>query len=148
MEPSADNEMIYTLSLPLYLGDHAYKYFRVINDTASWNNGEWDGPPDRIVTVDSAITVNDVWGTLGIFEQPEEVTFRLYPNPVSNVLTIDYLNNPERIEIYNLAGMKVRTIDNIRTPSVNINTSELPTGMYMIVVNHDGGVQATKFLKN
>ncbi|MBN2175201.1 MAG: T9SS type A sorting domain-containing protein [Bacteroidales bacterium] len=147
MSPTEDNDMIYTITLVLYEGDYAYKYFRVINDTASWDNGEWTGDPNRTFTADTTKTINNIWGVVGINEHPA-VTFNLYPNPASNMLTIDKLENAEMIEIYNMAGMKVRTVNQINNESINIDVAELNTGMYMIVVHQNGEVQATKFLKN
>jgi hypothetical protein len=149
MTPVTGNEMVYTLTLNLYQGAHAYKYFRVISGEPSWDNGEWSGGPNRSVIVpDSAITVNNVWGNPSAIHNYPVVTFNLYPNPVKDVLTITNLENAERIEIFNIAGEKVRTIESIGSERVTIETSNLTQGMYMIIVQQQGEVQATKFLKN
>jgi hypothetical protein len=148
MEPVEGKAMMYTITLPLYIGDHAYKYFRVVNGEPSWDNGE-PIPEDRVTAVDTNMTETmDVWGSLASINDYTVVTFSMYPNPVDDVLTIDQLVEAEKIEIYNLAGTKVRTIEAVSAPSVRINTSELPAGMYMITVYHNNEVQATKFLKH
>lgn len=64
MEPSESDSMVYTLTLGLEEGDYQYKYFRVINDQPSWDNGEWPGDPNRNVTITDHTIVNDMWSIL------------------------------------------------------------------------------------
>lgn len=61
MEPLSEGSSIYTLTLELEAGDYAYKYFLVANDTPSWDNGEWPGDPNRVVTVTGDMVVNDLF---------------------------------------------------------------------------------------
>jgi hypothetical protein len=56
----------YQITIPLNEGDVPYKYFIVIDNTPSWDNGEWVGDPNRIVSVTGEVTVEDNWGV-----QPE-----------------------------------------------------------------------------
>ncbi|MBC8319987.1 MAG: T9SS type A sorting domain-containing protein [Bacteroidetes bacterium] len=59
------DDINYTITLLLYPGDYMYKYFRVIDGVASWDNGEWNGDPNREVTVDTmAAVINNVWGDI------------------------------------------------------------------------------------
>jgi hypothetical protein len=58
---TAGEDMVYSLTLMLYAGDYMYKYFRVIDGTPSWDNGEWLGDPNREVSVMEEVTFNDVW---------------------------------------------------------------------------------------
>lgn len=58
---TAGDDMVYSLTLMLYAGDYAYKYFRVIDGEPSWDNGEWPGDPNREVSVMEEVTFNDVW---------------------------------------------------------------------------------------
>ena len=146
MTPSTENPMIYTIGLNLYAGDYMYKYFRIIDGVASWDNGEWTGDPNRLVTVAEAMTVDNIWGTVGVNEY-SEVTFKFYPNPVNDQMTIDNLEGANRIQIYNISGEVVRTIENVSSNTVNINTANLNKGIYMLVVYHNNEVQATKFIK-
>lgn len=146
MTPS-ENPMIYTITITLEEpGTIAYKYFRVIDDVASWDNGEWTGDPNRTLIVESTMTVDNIWATLGINEYAQ-VTFKFYPNPVNDQLTIDNLEGANKIEIFNITGEKLQSLDNISTNSVLVNTANLEKGMYMLVVYHNDEVQATKFIK-
>ena len=64
--------LIYTLDVEVEAGTHEYKYFSdAIGD--GWDGGEWEGDPNREITVDSDMVVDDVFG-----EEPDEghtVTF-------------------------------------------------------------------------
>ncbi len=64
MQPVTGNPMMYTLTLTLDPGYYDYKYFRVIDNTPSWDFGEWPGDPNRNVHVQDTMIVNDVWGFL------------------------------------------------------------------------------------
>ena len=148
MAPSEDNDMIYTLTLPLYAGEHQYKYFRVINGEASWNNGEWEGGDNRMVAVDTNMAeVHNIWGSPdGIFEY-QPITFNMYPNPAGDQLTVDKLDAATMIEVYNVVGEKVISVNNIQNDRVILNTANLTEGVYLITVYTEKGVQSTKFLK-
>lgn len=64
MQPQSPGSMIYTITLNLNAGDYEYKYFRVINNTPSWDHGEWQGSLNRDVEVFANMTINDIWGLL------------------------------------------------------------------------------------
>ncbi len=145
--PTVENDMIYTISLLLYKKDYSYKYFRIIDGMASWDNGEWTGDPNRAITADTTKTVDDIWGSPAGIYNHDAITFNIYPNPVNEYLTVDNLGGADKIEIFNLVGERVRTIENISTNSVIINTSDLSKGMYLITVYNKGVIQATKFMK-
>ena len=59
-------EFVYSISMLIPADDYQYKYF-VVEDDPTWDLGEWVGDPNRSVTVDADMTVEDVWG-----EQPEK----------------------------------------------------------------------------
>lgn len=148
MAPSTDNDMIYTLTLPLYAGEHQYKYFRVINGEPSWDNGEWTGGDNRVVAVDTNMTeVHNIWGSPDAIFEYQPITFSMYPNPAGNQLTIDKLEDATMIEVYNVVGEKVISVNNIQSDRVTLNTAKLTEGVYLITVYTEKGVQSTKFLK-
>jgi hypothetical protein len=87
MEPAEPGSMTYTITLPVDSGLIMYKYFRVINNEASWDNGEWAGDPNRvsIVMLDNFV-YNDTWGT-----KPLIVTFNVDASSI--VDTTDWETN-------------------------------------------------------
>lgn len=71
LTPHDDDDEIYTIELEIGQGEYDYKYF-LVEDEATWDNGEWDGDPNRYVTVTEDMEVNDLFGN-----QPYEVTFNV-----------------------------------------------------------------------
>lgn len=66
----------------------------------------------------------------------------IYPNPVSNILTIKSEGNVNS-EIYDLNGRKILTSD-----SINIDVKKLSVGIYYIRINDGKSSQTLKFTKN
>ena len=75
--------------------------------------------------------------------------FNIYPNPVSNVLSITQKENItiNSINIYNTLGQLVLVIPNAKNTKT-IYVSSLTTGNYFIKINADKGTSNTKFVKN
>ena len=63
-----------------------------------------------------------------------ENNFEIYPNPVDDVLYIKSDNNIKEINIYNIVGIKVATI-NGQQSTVNIDMSGLNSGVYFIDID-------------
>ena len=64
-----EDTWIWTKTLELEAGTHEYKYF--IN--AGWDNGEWDGGPNRVIEITQDMETNDFWGMI----DPPVPTFTL-----------------------------------------------------------------------
>jgi len=143
-------ENIYSISLTLKNADYNYKYFVVTDSVPSWDGGEWTGDPNRTVTVDTATeAVTVTWGLILGIPSVVTPTFSAYPNPVSDHLTIDNLENANRIEVYNLIGQKVKEVNEIYGSKVNIQTGDLSNGIYVISVygENNSAVKSIKFVK-
>ncbi len=72
----------------------------------------------------------------------------LYPNPVTNDLTISFvgMEGRKQVTIYALTGESLVT--NItESSSVTINVESLATGMYLAKILVDGTVETRKFKK-
>ncbi len=76
----------------------------------------------------------------------EESIYKIYPNPVSNKLFIDVDNNNAAIdvEIYDLTGRRLFK-ENLQTPS--LETSNFPTGVYILKISDEKRIFTTKFIK-
>jgi hypothetical protein len=75
--------------------------------------------------------------------------FSLYPNPVKEVLNIDFKQTIEvkSITIYNTLGQLVVIIPNAQNTKT-VDISSLTSGNYFIKINSDKGTSNTKFIKN
>jgi hypothetical protein len=71
---------------------------------------------------------------------------KMYPNPVSNELTIEAKNTIQKVEVFNLLGQQVLSI-NPKTNSAKIQTSSLSKGVYVITATIDDVVSSSKFIK-
>ena len=66
--------------------------------------------------------------------EEHENKFEIYPNPVDDVLYIKSDNNIEEINIYNIVGIKVATVNGQQT-TVNIDMRGFNTGVYFVEVD-------------
>ncbi len=65
----------------------------------------------------------------------------VYPNPVSDILKIDFENNPDlKVSIINVAGQEIKAFSTLQLSSNEINISNLPKGLYFIKISVDGKV--------
>jgi hypothetical protein len=69
--------------------------------------------------------------------------FTIYPNPISETLTIQTDIAVERVEIYNMLGQLVQAENNTK----NINVSQLGAGLYTVKVTTNAGVKVQKIVK-
>ncbi len=67
------------------------------------------------------------------------VEIQIFPNPANNELTIKTTNTPPyTISIYNMIGQKVYILHTTQLQQT-INTSELPAGLYNVIITDNGG---------
>jgi len=152
MKPTSDDSTSYAIDMWLNKGDIQFKYFLVFDSTSSWSYGEWNGDPNRMVTLTESDTLNSVWGEDGFVGIPvnnaAQPSFNIYPNPVHNVLYIDNLENANRIEIFNVVGQKVRVIRDIQGKKLTIQTGDLNNGIYIVsAFGENGLLKSMKFIK-
>jgi YD repeat-containing protein len=69
-----------------------------------------------------------------------------YPNPVSNELNIINLLGKSKIDILNITGKTIKSL-NVNGTSVSINTSNYNAGVYIVRVNSDNEITSHKFIK-
>ena len=78
----------------------------------------------------------------------QKVNNYLYPNPAKNYFFVELAKQPKpntTIEIYNLLGSKVRSIA-VRSNKVEINVSDLKSGIYLYTISENGHSIETKKL--
>lgn len=71
------------------------------------------------------------------------------PNPVSDQLIINNASAYTRIEIYNVVGMRIRTISNNQSETISANIEAMPKGQYILKgLANDNTVVIKRFCKN
>ena len=85
--------------------------------------------------------------TTGVEAISKENIFTLYPNPVKNVLNINFKENTNaRIEIISITGQVVKRLETTNAKTV-VNTHNLPKGVYFARINVNGTTYTQKFVK-
>ncbi|TDD76451.1 T9SS type A sorting domain-containing protein [Flavobacterium caseinilyticum] len=102
------------------------------------------GAPAGTVYIDN-VYFSRVAGNLNVgdFETSNVV---MYPNPVTNYLTIEANSMIEKVVIYNILGQEVM----VKSPQSNstiIQTNELQKGVYIIKTSIDGKASVAKIIK-
>lgn len=87
-------------------------------------------------------------GTVGVRDLALS-NLKVYPNPVSTELIIENGQNLYGYDVFNALGQKVLTIRSSGQNYVNLNTSELERGMYILAAYDKNGLMKakTKFIK-
>ena len=110
-----------------FSGDDTFTY--ITNDGTENSN-----------TATVTITVNQ---TLGI---EEHTNFKVYPNPVQDILNIDVDRFIKEVQIYSLNGKLVRKIINL--PHNSLQVKELQAGTYILkIIEEDKRISIIKFIK-
>jgi len=76
----------------------------------------------------------------------DEAFLKIYPNPVSNVLTVSYPEKLESIQIYNTVGQTVFA-KNIGNTEVHADLSQLTAGVYFVNIIANNKIKTIKILK-
>lgn len=77
----------------------------------------------------------------------ETSKIKMYPNPVSNELTIEANSAIQKIAVYNVLGQKVLS-SSPKTNSAKLQTSSLQNGVYIIKTTINDVESSSKFIKN
>lgn len=76
----------------------------------------------------------------------EIAAYTLYPNPVSDFLTIrSNQDNIHSVKIFNTVGQEIMSFENLNLPGKTIDVSTLSKGIYIVNIN---GNTSEKFIKN
>ena len=85
----------------------------------------------------------------GISQLTNTVSTLVYPNPFSTSTTIKFISPQKNIElnIYNVCGQLVRTMQNISGDNIEIDRGNLPSGVYFIqLTQNDQNISTGKLI--
>lgn len=72
--------------------------------------------------------------------------FKVYPNPVKNILNLSYTTEISSVAVFNLLGQEVLT-KHLNAAQTQLDMSNLSAGTYVVKVNVDGTVKTIKVIK-
>ena len=105
-----------------------------------------DGDPDLLVgEYYGVMQYFENLGGVGTADLSPAFDLRLFPNPVNNILKIDSDENVNKIEIFNILGEKIITVEN-QVSQISLNN--LSPGTYMVrVTSVEGNFTTRKIQK-
>jgi len=120
-------------------------------------NGSWadtlsefpGGGANRTLTVVDGLQEVTVWFNdeqAGI-NDPVQQVYNIYPNPVTDKLFIGNMKDVTKVEIYNVTGQLVKSINYNAVEQAQINTSDLRSGMYILTIYSGSSSSSTKLIK-
>ena len=93
---------------------------------------------DNFTTNETALSVHNI---------PASYIAKVYPNPAINTLYVDVTDNSvQQVSVMDMAGNVVSS-NSVKSSHIEINTSTLASGMYMLQLDGDGKTAHTKFVK-
>ena len=124
-----DNGLI-NIGLDMSNDNSQYNFF---NSNGSWQQSSMHG----------TLMIRPVVGKgyyIAVDENPDESTVAVYPNPVSNLLHIEGVNEGQCLAVYDLTGKKV-----LQTAfTQELSVSGLPAGLYLLSITTTDGHQINR----
>ena len=81
----------------------------------------------------------NITGNVNINEISENIN--VYPNPATNFINIESESNIENIVIFNITGqiVSISKLQNFKTSKIEIDVSNLQTGIYFLNIETENG---------
>jgi len=140
-----------------YVADSAYKYVYLGNMFDNAHTDTLNAGEPYLYAYYYIDSVNlfclDANCATGIEPLHSESTFSLYPNPVQNLLTLNFLYpssaSSETIAVYDVAGRKMVLPTTYSNNKAELTTTTLPNGIYLVQIinNKTGRSEVRKFVK-
>ena len=113
----------------------------------SANQGDIDDRTDQTEAFDEPSVTNFGSCVLSTNEFSES-NFSVYPNPSNGQISLNMTTNlgEGQIQILDINGRVVFAQDNLLEGTININASELATGMYLLQVSNQTISETTKLI--
>jgi uncharacterized protein YjdB len=141
-----DGDGIFTAIMSLGHQEWKFKFFKNV----TWAGGE-PVPADRAYTFVGGENLTFNWGVPGVISVPKntlEGKVQMYPNPVSDDLTITTSANLKSVVISSMLGQVVNRTDLSSRVSATISTASLAKGMYIVTFfGTDGSQMSQKLMK-
>jgi hypothetical protein len=87
---------------------------------------------------------------VGIAENTASAVISVFPNPASNQLFVSWNSTlaVKQLQLVDATGRVVMTENTTTGNTLELNISELPVGIYNMIIVTDSGNQVTRFIKN
>ena len=96
-----------------------------------WSDGITTNP--RIITVTQDTSLIAFFVSNQDIDVAESTTIKLYPNPASEAITIEGIDNETDIFVINAIGRTIRRLEKVSS-TLTISVTDLPKGIYFVRV--------------
>jgi hypothetical protein len=110
----------------------------LIGGVNGFSNRFFNGKIDDIRIYNRALSPDEVMVLARLFLSTDdfiEKNINVYPNPTTQQLTIDYTPAIQQLSIVNLLGQSLKTLKINDLGRLNVDVSDLPTGVYFLKIN-------------
>ena len=134
------------LSFDFSAVDDAAKYdrFTILFDIATTGTGT------NVISYFDDIVIGDgMCNSISTFTPPTVETIKVSPNPVTDRLRVNNLPESARLDVFNLYGQKVNSINTGGNDRSEVDVTRLPAGMYTLNAFNEQGmlIGNAKFVK-
>lgn len=86
---------------------------------------------------------------LGVDEVVSTIDFSVYPNPATNLVTVSSSSNfsINAIDMFDVNGRMIKSMTTDNLTNVDVNISDLSTGVYMMKISSEQGTSIKKIIK-
>lgn len=98
---------------------------------------------------DDIVIGNGACGSVSTFSPAEVASMRVSPNPTTDYLLVENMENVVRLEVFDLYGRRVSVANTMGDSVTDLNVSQFPAGMYLLSGFDRAGVMVgkAKFVK-
>ena len=125
------------------------KTFGIV-DSGAVTTVAWSPSGDKIVTGNmlSDLVMWDMPEALGVDNSYSSSNLKIFPNPVQDWLRIEFNSVEEEIQfkIYNELGQLQKVKSRFTGSSIQLETTHLPNGTYIVVFNNGNSVSTSRFM--
>jgi hypothetical protein len=116
---------------------------------ASYGNASFNGKAGKLfidyIKLSSVTTGVDEY----IYGKPSAFSLAVYPNPAVNSVSVNAENKIETVDVIDVTGKVVLTVNQVNDRKANIDLTKLNTGLYFVnVTDVNGNSVSKKLLKN
>ena len=116
--------------------------------------GDLDNDLDLDLVISSSILQGLYWAESNInisthYEEIQAEAFTVYPNPFSNTLNIQFINEQKgvyQIEIYNGTGKLIHVAHDLTAQNHAVDLNEEPSGIYMVRITKGQQITLSKII--
>ncbi len=128
-----------------------YSMLLLNGDPVNATIGELNGRDISYINVEVQPNQTDIVQADSLYLYIAEKDFcleqQIFPNPVANKVSIYTNKEIKSIEIYDMMGTRMKSVNIEKRGLITVDVSDLKIGVYIVKINKDGFTNSSKFIK-